>query len=363
MKMRWMRLAAACAMTGMLMASPAGAQSQQTAKAQEKAATRASEKGAAKAAEKPADKAAAAPAQPAAAAPQSPAPIAAAPAAAAPTVAPTLQRIRDSGVITLAHRESSIPFSYLDGNKKPIGYAMDLCMKVVEALRRELKLPSLRVEFLPVAPAQRIPAIAEGKADLECGNTTNTAARRKQAAFTMTHFFAGGRLLVRSDSGIQRLADMRGKTIVANAGSTHASFLTKAKEKGVFAGTIVEAKDADAAFAELNAKRADAYLHDDIVLYALRANSAEPKQWDVVGEFTTVEPLAIMLRRNDPEFKKLVDMTIGRAMVDGEVLPLYKKWFQGPIPPKGVTLGIPLSPLLREQFTFPSDKVGDELGG
>ena len=282
---------------------------------------------------------------------------------ACPTVVPTLQRVRDTGVITLAHRESSTPFSYLDGNKRPIGYAIDLCQKVVEALRRDLKMPALRVEYLAVTPAQRIPAIVEGKADLECGNTTNTASRRKQAAFTVTHFFAGGRLLVRSDSGIQRLADMRGKTIVANAGSTHAAFLNKAKEKGVFSGTIVEAKDADAAFAELNAKRADAYLHDDIVLYALRANSTEPKQWDIVGEFTTVEPLAIMLRRDDPEFKKFVDTTLGRAMVDGEVLPLYRKWFQGPIPPKGVTLGIPLSPLLREQFTFPSDKVGDELGG
>jgi len=336
MTMRWMRLAAACAMSGALLSAAAWAQPKQSAKAPEKAAAAAP---------------AAAPAQPAPA------------AAAAPAVAPTLQRVRDTGVITLAHRESSIPFSYLDGNKRPIGYAMDLCHKVVEALRRELKLPSLRVEYLPVSPAQRIPVIVEGKADLECGNTTNTAARRKQAAFTVTHFFAGGRLLVRSDAGIQRLADMRGKTIVANAGSTHAAFLNKAKEKGVFAGTIVEAKDADAAFAELNAKRADAYLHDDIVLYALRANSAEPKQWDIVGEFTTVEPLAVMLRRDDPEFKKFVDMTLGRAMVDGEVLPLYKKWFQGPIPPKGVTLGIPLSPLLREQFTFPSDKVGDELGG
>jgi len=337
MSVRWMRLAAACAMGSALLTGPVWAQPKQAAG---KAAAPAP---------------AAAPAQPTAGTP-------AAPAAASPAVTPTLQRVRDTGVITLAHRESSIPFSYLDGNKRAIGYAMDLCMKVVEALRRELKVP-VRVEYLPVSPAQRIPVIVEGKADLECGNTTNTAARRKQAAFTVTHFFAGGRLLVRSDSGIQRLADMRGKTIVANAGSTHAAFLNKAKEKGVFAGTIVEAKDADGAFAELNAKRADAYLHDDIVLYALRANSTEPRQWDIVGEFTTVEPLAVMLRRDDPEFKKFVDVTLGRAMVDGEVLALYKKWFQGPIPPKGVTLGIPLSPLLREQFTFPSDKVGDELGG
>jgi len=280
-----------------------------------------------------------------------------------PKQPPTLQKIRDTGVITLAHRESSIPFSYLDENKRPVGYALDLCQRVVEALRRDLKLPNLRVEFLAVTPAERIPSIVDGKADLECGNTTNTAARRKQAAFTITHYFAGGRLLVRAESGIQRLAEMRGKAIVVNAGSTHAAFLTYAQEKGIFGGRVIEAKDADAAFAELEAKRADAYLHDDIVLFALRANSKDPRQWNVVGEFTTVEPLAIMLRRNDPEFKKYVDLVVSRAMIDGDVAALYRKWFQSPIPPKGVALGIPVNPLLREQFTFPTDKVGDEIGG
>lgn len=283
--------------------------------------------------------------------------------AEAPKQPPTLQKVRDTGVITLAHRESSIPFSYLDANKRPVGYALELCLRVVEALRRDLRMPNLRVEYLPVTPAQRISSIAEGKADLECGNTTNTAARRKQAAFTVTHYFAGGRLLVRSDSGIQRLAGMRGKTIVVNAGSTHAAYLARATEKGLFGGRIVEAKDADAAFAELESKRADAYLHDDIVLFALRATSKEPSQWAVVGEFTTVEPLAIMLRNNDPEFKKFVDLVLSRAMVDGDVAALYRKWFLSPIPPKGVTLGIPVNPLLREQFTFPTDKVGDEIGG
>ena len=224
------------------------------------------------------------------------APLRAQTPAEAPRQPPTLQKVRETGVITLAHRESSTPFSYLDADKRPVGYAVDLCMRVVEALKRDLKMPNLRVAYLAVTPAQRIPSIVEGKADLECGNTTNTAARRKQAAFTVTHYFAGGRLLVRSDAGIQRLADMRGKTIVVNAGSTHAAYLDKAQQKGLFAGRIIEAKDADAAFADLEAKRADAYLHDDIVLFALRANSKDPRQWSVVGEYTTVEPLAIMLR-------------------------------------------------------------------
>jgi glutamate/aspartate transport system substrate-binding protein len=293
--------------------------------------------------------------------------VPAAPPPAAPAEAkaqpPTLQKIRDSGVIVLAHRESSTPFSFLDANKKPVGYALDLCLKVVEALRRDLKMPGLRVEFVPVAPAERIPAIESGKADLECGNTTNTAARRKLVAFTVPHYFSGGRLLVRADSGARRLADLRNRTLVVNAGSTHATFLARAQEKGLFSGRVIEAKDSSAAFAELEARRADAYLHDDIVLYAIRANAATPKDWEVVGEFTTVEPLAIMLRRNDPDFKRYVDTVLSRAMVDGDVPALYRKWFQGPIPPKGITLGISVSPLLREQFTFPSDKVGDEAGG
>jgi len=276
---------------------------------------------------------------------------------------PTLQKVRDTGVITLAHRESSSPFSFFDQNKRPVGYALDLCMKVVEALRRELRLSSLRVEYLPVSAAQRIPSIVDGKADLECGNTTNTAARRKQVAFTVTHYFAGGRLLVRSNSNIKRLSDIGSRTVVVNAGSTHAQYLDTALAKGLFKGRKLEVKDSDAAFAELEAGRADAYLHDDIVLYALRANTKEPQQWDVVGEFTTVEPLAIMLRRNDPDFKKFVDLVLSRAMVDGEVNAAYRRWFLNPIPPRGITLGIPVSPLLREQFTFPTDKVGDEVGG
>jgi ABC-type amino acid transport substrate-binding protein len=287
------------------------------------------------------------------------------PASASMTSArpPTLQTIRESGSITLANRESSIPFSYLDQNKKPVGYALDLCMKVVEALRRELRMPNLRVEFLPVSAAQRIPAIVDGKADLECGNTTNTAARRKQVAFTVTHYFAGGRLLVRSDSKIQRLSDVGSRIVVVNAGSTHAQYLDSATAKGLFKGRKVEVKDADAGFAELEAGRAAAYLHDDIVLFALRASSKEPQQWEVVGELTTVEPLAIMLRRNDPEFKKFVDLVLSRAMVDHEVNTAYRRWFLNPIPPRGITLGIPVSALLREQFTFPTDKVGDEIGG
>lgn len=291
---------------------------------------------------------------------QTPAAPAAAPAVAA---APTLNRVRDTGVVTLAHREASIPFSYLDANKRPIGYAMDLCMLVVDALRRELKVPKLRVEYIAVTAANRIPAIAEGKADLECGSTTNNASRRKQVAFTITHYYAGAKLLTRADSNIQRLSDVRSKTIVSTRGTTPLAALKTAAERGLITARLVEGKDHDESFAMLERGEADVFAMDDILLYSLRANSKEPQRWVIVGELLSVEPLSIMLRRNDPEFKRFVDTVLSRAMIDGEVLALYKKWFTSPIPPKGINLNIPPSPLMRDQMRFPTDKVGDEIGG
>lgn len=286
------------------------------------------------------------------------------PASAQSASAPTLAKIRDSGVVTLAYREASIPFSYLDQNKRPIGYAVDLCMRVVDALRRDLKLPGLRVETLPVTAANRIAAIKDGKADLECGSTTNNAARRKDVGFTVTHYFAGAKLLTRNDSGITRLADLRGKTVVSTRGTSPLAALRAAEEKGIIGGArILEGKDHDESFAILERGEAQAFAMDDILLYGFRATAKDPKAWAVVGEFISVEPLAIMLRRDDPEFKKYVDTVLSRAMIDGEVRSLYNKWFLSPIPPKGVNLGIPLSPLMRDQLSFPTDKVGDQLGG
>lgn len=286
----------------------------------------------------------------------------AAPAATQPP--PTLARIRDTGVITVAYREASIPFSYLDQNKRPVGYAMDLCMRVVEGLRRDLKMPSLRVELLSVTPATRIGAIKEGKADLECGSTTNNAARRKDVAFTVTHYYAGAKLLTRADSGITRLSDLRGKAVVSTRGTTPLAALRAAEEKGIIGGArILEGKDHDESFAMLERGEAQAFAMDDILLYSLRATAKDPKAWVVVGEFITVEPLAIMLRKDDPEFKRYVDTVLSRAMIDGDVRALYNKWFLSAIPPKGINLGIPLSPLMRDQLSFPTDKVGDQLGG
>ncbi|MEN7526318.1 MULTISPECIES: amino acid ABC transporter substrate-binding protein [unclassified Cupriavidus] len=267
-------------------------------------------------------------------------------------------RIQQSGVIRIAHRESSVPFSFVaDG--KPMGYAVDLCLKVADALRSQLKLPQLRVEWVPVTPASRIPAIVDGKADLECGSTTNNRERRDQVAFTIPHYIAGSRMIVKSDSGIRKWNDLRGKTVVSTTGTTPLAMLRKMDETGAMGWKVVEAKDHAEAFAMVEAGKADAFVMDDVLLYGLRANAKNPTALTVTGDLLTIEPYAIMLSKNDAEFKKIVDRAMIAAIYDQETQKLYRKWFQQPIPPNGITLDIPMSYLLRDSFKFPSDKVAD----
>ncbi len=269
-----------------------------------------------------------------------------------------LQHIQQTGVIRIAHRDSSVPFSFVV-NGKPVGYAVDLCLKIADAVRTSLRLPSLRVEWVPVTPANRIPAIAEGKADLECGSTTNNRERREQVAFTIPHYIAGSRMIVKSDSGIASWADLRGKTVVSTSGTTPLAMLRKMDEGNVMQWRLIEAKDHAQAFAMVESGKADAFVMDDVLLYGLRANAGHPADFKVTGEMLTIEPYAIMLSKRDPEFKKLVDKTLIAAVYDQETPRLYKKWFQAPIPPQGITLDIPMSYLLRDSFKFPSDKVAD----
>jgi ABC-type amino acid transport substrate-binding protein len=283
-------------------------------------------------------------------------------AAAQPATTPTLDKLRATRIIALGYRDASVPFSYLDKDKRPIGIAVDLCLRVAEALRRELKLPDLRVEWVPVTSATRIDLVEQGKVDLECGSTTNNAARRQRVAFTITHYFAGGRLLVRSDSGIRSVADLDRRRVVTTTGTTHLRALREAQDKGLFGGRILEGADHDASFAMLARGEADAFLMDDIQLFAFRAGAAKPEEWTVVGELRSVEPLAIMLRNDEP-FKQRVDAILTRVFIDGEFAALYQKWFLAAIPPRGIVLGVPMSPLLIEQMRWPSDKVGDALGG
>ncbi len=270
-----------------------------------------------------------------------------------------LTRIRDAREIVLAHRDASIPFSYLDDRKQPIGYSMDLCMKLVDAVRRELKLPTLAVRHLAVTSATRIPAIVEGRASLECGSTTNNAERRRRVDYTIAHFISAARFAVRTRSGIQTLEDLTGKTVVSTRGTTNIKTLQAISEERLLKMKIMEADDHAAAFALVAAGKADAFAMDDVLLYGLRANAAQPQDYAVIGKPMTIEPYAVMLPKGQPAFKKVIDDEMRRLIFTGELQQLYQKWFMSPIPPRGINLELPMSFMLKESFKFPSDKVGD----
>ncbi len=268
-----------------------------------------------------------------------------------------LERVAAGGKLVIAHRESSIPFSYLDGDKKPVGYAVDLCLSVAEAVRRKTGIKSMQVAFLQVTPANRIAAIEQGKADLECGSTTNNAERRQKVAFTIPHFITGARLLVRADSKIERIEDMEGKKLVSTKGTTPLKAVEAANRERLLHISILEAPDHARAVDMVEKGEADAFVMDDVLLFGLAANRPNPAALKVVGKFITTEPLAIMLPKNDPEFKKVVDEEIRRLIQSREIYPIYDKWFQKPIPPKNTALNLPVSYLLRDFWKYPTDFV------
>lgn len=270
-----------------------------------------------------------------------------------------LDRIEKSGKVVIANREASVPFSFLDGDKKPVGYAVDICLKIVDALKTRLKRPDLKVNFLQVTSASRIPAIVEGKADLECGSTTNNAERRKLVAFTIPHFIAGARVLVRAGSDIKNWSDLRNKTIVTTKGTTNAKSLMERNDVRNLNIKLIEAEDHGQSFAMVESGKADAFAMDDVLLFGLRANAKNPSDFAVVGDLLTIEPYAIMFSKNDPEFKKFVDLELARLIDGGDIHKLYDKWFMRPIPPKNVRLDMRMGLLLRQSLRFPSDKVAD----
>lgn len=270
---------------------------------------------------------------------------------------PTLDRIRDSGTVHVAYREDSIPFSYLDGSK-PVGYTIDICSRLIDSIKTSLKRPDLKVQYVPVTAATRMDVVASGKADLECGSTNNSRERREKVAFTIPHYITKGRMLVKASSPIQQWEDLNGKTVVAARGSTNADLARKLNETGMTMH-VVDANDLRSAFAMLADGRANAFAGDDILLSGMRATAKNPADYRLAGKTQLVSSYAIMLSKQDPEFKKLIDQSMTRLIVDGEVPKLYKKWFQQPIPPNGVNLDVPMSYLLRDSFNTPTDSAGN----
>ncbi|MGD9773107.1 amino acid ABC transporter substrate-binding protein [Diaphorobacter sp.] len=267
-----------------------------------------------------------------------------------------LERVRSGGALVIAHRESSVPFSYVDGGK-PVGYAVDLCLRLADLVREKTGAKDMPVKWLQVTSADRLEAIKSGKADLECGSTTNNAERRKDVAFTVPHFITGARLLVAATSAVTGLEDMQGKRLVSTKGSTPLKAAERARRERYTQIQILEAPDHEAAVIMVEKGQADAFLMDDVLLYALASKRPDPQAFKVVGRFVTTEPLAIMLPKDDPEFKALVDQEMRRLVLSGEIHAIYDKWFMRPIPPNNRALNLPESYLLRDFWKYPTDRV------
>jgi glutamate/aspartate transport system substrate-binding protein len=269
----------------------------------------------------------------------------------------TLKKIKDTGAITIGHRESSIPFSYLDDKQQPVGYAMDLCMKIVDAIKAELKMPNLKVNLQPVTSGNRIPLLQAGNIDIECGSTTNSVERQKQVSFGPTYFVINVTAAVKKNSGIKSMADLHGKTISTTAGTTSVPLLKKYEKTQNADIKSIDAKDHAESFLLLSQDRTSAFIMDDILLAGLIANSSNPGDYMILtSESLRTEPYSMMLRKDDPQFKALVDKTIGNVMKSGEINQLYAKWLTSPIPPKGVNLNFAQTPAIKAAFANPNDK-------
>lgn len=269
---------------------------------------------------------------------------------------PTLDKVKASGVITVAYRESSIPFSYLDDKVQPTGFGWEICAKVVEQVRQATGRADLKVQTQAVTSANRIPLLVNGTIDIECGSTTNNADRQKQVTFATNYFYTGTRFLVKADSGIKSLDDLKGKTVVSTTGTTNLRVMRTLNEERQLGIDLISAKDHAESALLVQSGRAVAFAMDDILLYGLKAGAAKPEELAVVGDALQVEPYAIMLRKDDPAFKKLVDGTLAALVRSGEFEMLYNRWFLAPIPPKGIKLDAPMSEPLRRNLTQLSDQ-------
>ena len=268
-----------------------------------------------------------------------------------------LDRIKADRKLVLAHRESSVPFSYVDGQGRPVGYALEVCLQLARAVQQSLGLDRLDVTHLQVTPANRIEVIEKGQAQLECGSTTNNAARRQQVDFTIPHFITGARFLVKADSPIDRIDHPALRRVVSTRNTTPLAALRRIDFERMLRLEIIEAEDHQAAVRMVEEGKADAFAMDDVLLYGLAAGRADPRALKVVGRFFTTEPLAIMLPRNEPGFKKIVDDEMRRLIYSGEIQQIYRRWFETPIPPNNVALNLPASYLLRDLWKYPTDKM------
>jgi glutamate/aspartate transport system substrate-binding protein len=266
----------------------------------------------------------------------------------------TLGKVKSSGAITIGHRDASIPFSYYDDKQQVVGYAVDLCLRIVDAVKKEVGNPNLKVNYQLVTSANRIPLMANGTIDLECGSTTNNLARQEQVGFTITHFVTANRWIAKKSSKINKLADLKGKTVVSTAGTTNIKQITEINAAQNLGMNIISANGHPEAFQMVETGRAVAFVMDDILLYSLAAQSRSPKDYAISAEALSVEPYGIMVRRGDDAFKKVVDGAMTQVMKSGQINAIYGKWFLKPVPPKGINLNVPMSAQFKKVVANPT---------
>ncbi len=268
----------------------------------------------------------------------------------------TLDKIKQGGTMSIAYRESSIPFSFLDDKAQPTGFAYEICEKIADKVKAATGRADMKKQYQAVTSANRIPLLQNGTIDIECGSTTNNSERAKQVQFATNYFYTGTRFLVKAGTKVDKLSDLAGKPVVSTTGTTNYQLIRRLNEEQKLGIDLLGAKDHAESALMVQTGRAVAFAMDDILLYGLKASSQDPSALAVVGEPIQVEPYAIMIRRDDPAFKKLVDDTLAGLMKSGEFEALYKKWFQSPIPPKGINLNAPMSKELVDNMKALSDK-------
>ncbi|TPE18732.1 amino acid ABC transporter substrate-binding protein [Pantoea vagans] len=282
---------------------------------------------------------------------------AAAGAAQAEDLSGTLKKINDNGVIVVGHRESSVPFSYYDNQQKVVGYSQAYSNAIVDAIKAKLNKPNLQVKMIPITSQNRIPLLQNGTYDYECGSTTNNLERQKQAAFSDTIFVIGTRLLVKKGGPIKDFADLKGKTVVVTSGTTSEVLLHKLNDEQKMDMRIISAKDHGDSFRTLETGRAVAFMMDDALLAGERAKAKKPDNWEIIGTPQSKEAYGCMLRKDDPQFKALVDETIAKAQTSGQAEKWFDTWFKQPIPPKNLNMNFELSEDMKALFKTPNDKA------
>jgi glutamate/aspartate transport system substrate-binding protein len=283
-------------------------------------------------------------------------------AAAAEELSGTLQKVKETKRITLGYQEASVPFSYLDENQKPVGFALDICLKIVEAVKKQLGMPEIAVDFAAVTSSNRIPLMVNGTIDLHCSATTNNADRQKQVAFTNTHFLSATRFAAKKAQAINAIDDLKGKSVTAVAGSVNLAQLIKVNSERSLGVNILPAKDQAEAFLMLETDRAQAYVLDDVQLAVAIARSKQPSLYIISAEtFSKPEPYGIMLRREDAPFKALADRATMELYQSPEIEVLYKKWLESPLPPNGINYNVPMSAALRNAFRKPSSSYDPDV--